>query len=93
MTILKTFAELAGARQLLALSKKKRNYVAVCLKAGDLGLGTCMVGWFNEKKVKQLLDIPSSKRVPLLITVGYRSGEIRKKIRKKLSDIYSVDKY
>jgi nitroreductase len=64
-----------------------------CLKASDLGLGTCMIGWFNEKKVKKLLGIPSSKRIPLLITVGYRAGELRKKSRKKLSDIYTIDKY
>jgi nitroreductase len=64
-----------------------------CLKASDLGLGTCMIGWFNEKKVKQLLGIPSSKRVPLLISAGYRAGELRQKTRKKLSDIYSIDKY
>jgi nitroreductase len=64
-----------------------------CLKATDLGLGTCMVGWFNEKKVGKLLGIPSSKRIPLLITVGYRSGEIRGKIRKNLSEIYSIDRY
>jgi nitroreductase len=61
-----------------------------CLKASDLGLGTCMVGWFNEKKVKKLLGLPSSKRIPLLITVGYRAGELRKKTRKKLSDIHTV---
>jgi nitroreductase len=64
-----------------------------CLKAADLGLGTCMVGWFNEKKVKQLLDIPSSKRIPLLISAGYRVGELRKKTRKPMSDICSIDKY
>jgi nitroreductase len=64
-----------------------------CLKASDLGLGTCMIGWFNEKKVKKMLGIPSSKRIPLLITVGYRAGELRTKTRKKLSDIYSIDKY
>jgi nitroreductase len=64
-----------------------------CLKAADLGLGTCMIGWFNEKKVKKLLGIPSSKRVPLLITVGYRAGELRPKTRKKNDDIYSIDKY
>jgi nitroreductase len=64
-----------------------------CLKASDLGLGTCMIGWFNEKKVKKLLGIPSSKRILLLITVGYRVGDLRKKTRKKLSDIYSIDKY
>jgi nitroreductase len=64
-----------------------------CLKASDLGLGTCMIGWFNEKKVKQLLGIPASKRIPLLITVGYRAGELRPKTRKKINDIYTVDKY
>jgi nitroreductase len=64
-----------------------------CLKAADLGLGTCMIGWFDEKKVRKLLNIPSSKRVPLLITLGYRTGDLREKTRKKLSDIYSIDKY
>jgi nitroreductase len=64
-----------------------------CLKASDLGLGTCMIGWFDEKRVKKLLGIPSSRRAPLLITVGYRDGELRKKARKKLSDIYSIDEY
>jgi nitroreductase len=64
-----------------------------CLKARDLGLGTCMIGWFNEKKVRKLLGIPSSKRIPLLISVGYRDGELRKKTRKNLTDIYSIDRY
>ena len=39
-----------------------------CLQAADIGLGTCMIGWFDEKKIKKLLDIPSSKRIPYLIT-------------------------
>ncbi|MDR2026889.1 MAG: nitroreductase family protein [Prevotellaceae bacterium] len=64
-----------------------------CLKASDLGLGTCMVGWFNEEKVKKLLGVPASKRIPLLITVGYRAGELRTKTRKKFQDICSIDKY
>jgi nitroreductase len=61
-----------------------------CLQASDLGLGTCMVGWFNEKKVKSLLNIPSSKRIPLIITVGYRNAELRTKSRKKLTEICTV---
>jgi nitroreductase len=64
-----------------------------CLKAADLGLGTCMVGWFDEKRVKKLLNIPVSKRIPLLITVGYRAGELRPKIRKDIRTIYSFDRY
>ncbi|MDR3246943.1 MAG: nitroreductase family protein [Prevotellaceae bacterium] len=64
-----------------------------CLQASDLGLGTCMIGWFNEKKVRKLLGVPSSKRIPLLITAGYRAGELREKARKKLTEVYSIDKY
>lgn len=29
-----------------------------CLQAADLGLGTCMIGWFDEKKIQELLHIP-----------------------------------
>ncbi|MFA7082874.1 MAG: nitroreductase family protein, partial [Bacteroidales bacterium] len=42
-----------------------------CLQATELGLGTCILGWFDEKKIKKLLNVPSSKRIPILITLGY----------------------
>jgi nitroreductase len=42
-----------------------------CLQARDLGLGTCMLGWFDERAVKRLLRVPRGKRVELLITLGY----------------------
>ncbi len=41
------------------------------LKATELGLGTCWIGWFREKKVKEILQIPRSVRVTALLTVGY----------------------
>lgn len=42
-----------------------------CLQATDLGLGTCMLGWFNEKGIKKLLNIPTKKTIGLLISIGY----------------------
>ncbi len=42
-----------------------------CLQAAEEGLGTCMLGWFNERKVKKLLGIPRRKRLYLLIATGY----------------------
>lgn len=63
-----------------------------CLQAAELGLGTCIMGWFDEKKVKNLLGI-KNKRVPLLITLGYPAGETRRKIRKSLDDMSSWNKY
>ncbi len=55
-----------------------------CLQAAELGLGTCIIGWFNAKKIKELLKIPESRKIGLLITLGYppEGYKQRKKIRK-----------
>jgi len=56
-----------------------------CLQATAEGLGTCMLGWFNERKVQQLLHIPKTKTVALIITVGYAAaGNTPPKQRKPL---------
>ncbi|TVR42131.1 MAG: NAD(P)H nitroreductase [Bacteroidia bacterium] len=65
-----------------------------CLQAAELGLGSCMIGWFEEKTVKELLNIPTKKRVPLLITLGYPAKDTtRKKIRKQPKEVYTFNKY
>ncbi len=63
-----------------------------CLQAADLGLGTCIMGWFNEKKVRKMLGI-GRKRVPLLLTLGYPASETRNKIRKPVEEMCSWNKY
>jgi nitroreductase len=66
----------------------------LCLQAAEEGLGTCMLGWFNEKGVKKLLNIPQSKRVELIITVGYpESIQIRLKKRKPIDQIKNYNSY
>jgi nitroreductase len=65
----------------------------ICLQACAEGLGSCMLGWFDEKLVKKLLSIPSSKRVELLITIGYPAREVREKRRKPNGEIMSYNKY
>lgn len=64
-----------------------------CVQATDLGLGTCIVGWFDEKKVKKLLNISLGKRVPLLITIGYPASNTRIKKRNPIEDMTSWNKY
>ena len=65
-----------------------------CLQATAEGLGTCIMGWFNEKKVKELLHIPKSKRAELIIALGYQSSQnLRSKVRKRLEDICCYNKY
>lgn len=66
-----------------------------CLQAAEEGLGTCMLGWFNEKPIKELLKIPKEKRIGLLITLGYAPDDyrLREKIRKKPEEMISFNFY
>ncbi len=45
------------------------------LEAEDLGLGTCWIGWFSERAVKSILNIPKHKKIDILIALGYYDGE------------------
>lgn len=45
------------------------------LQADELGLGTCWIGWFNERAVKSTLNIPKSKKVDILLALGYYDEE------------------
>ena len=66
-----------------------------CLQATELGLGTCLIGWFDEKKVKDILNIPDKKRVALVITVGYppEDYKLREKKRKEKSKMCLYNSY
>lgn len=63
------------------------------LQAAELGIGSCFLGWFNERAVKKALNIPGHKKVDLLISLGYYEGIDRPKSRNALNDIYSYNKY
>ena len=64
-----------------------------CLQAAELGLGTCIMGWFDEKRVKKILGVPRSRRVQLLIAVGHPDAPNRQKVRKPLDEISSWNSY
>jgi nitroreductase len=66
-----------------------------CLQAAGLGLGTCMIGWFDEKRIKKLLHIPRTTRIGLVITLGYAAEgyQLRKKVRKDASVMSSFNGY
>ena len=67
----------------------------ICLQAAEIGLGSCMLGWFDEKAVKELLKVPENKNIPLLITLGYVPVDYkhRKKIRKSMDKIVKYNSY
>lgn len=66
-----------------------------CLQATEEGLGTCMLGWFNERAIKNLLSIPKNKRIGLLITLGYAPEDypVREKRRKSIDEAVGFNKY
>ena len=65
----------------------------ICLQAEAEGIGSCIIGWFDEKTIRKLLSIPKSKRVELLITLGYSLSEKREKRRKVAEETVSYNKY
>lgn len=82
---------------------KRKNYSLMdigiaaehfCLQAVEEGLGSCMLGWFNEKPVRKLLSIPRGRRVELIISVGYSADEkIGTKVRKSFEEITCYNEY
>lgn len=65
----------------------------ISLAAEAEGLGSCILGWFDEKELKQLAGIPASKRLLLDIVIGYPAKEKRKKIRKPKEKVISYNRY
>ena len=65
-----------------------------CLQAVEEGLGTCMIGWFNEKAVRRILGIPQGRRIPLVITLGYPAKSyVRAKVRKSIDETRTYNRY
>ncbi len=58
-------------------------------EAAVQGLGTCILGWFDDEKVRQACNLDSPVR--LVITLGYPTEDdpLRQKRRKDLSELVS----
>ncbi len=65
----------------------------ITLAATAEGLGSCILGWFDEKAVRKLLNIPDKKRVILDIVLGYSTQPLREKKRKSPDEVISYNKY
>ncbi len=60
-----------------------------CLAAHEKGLGTCIMGIFDEKLVAEKIALPEGQRVAALIVIGYPEGEVAAPPRKATEDILS----
>jgi len=61
------------------------------LQAEEEGIGTCWLGWFNEKAVKKILRIPKRKKVDIIISMGY--AESRERIEKEKKSLDKIRRF
>jgi hypothetical protein len=54
-----------------------------------------MLGWFDEKAVKKLINVPSGMTIPLLITLGHTPDgyRTRNKSRKAFEKVVRYNSY
>ena len=57
------------------------------LRAQELGLGTCYVGWIKKEEIKAVLNIPQHYKVPYVITLGYPAESPEQRSRKNIDEI------
>jgi len=64
------------------------------LQARELGIGSCWIGWFDEKALKEELRLPKNKKLDIVIALGYSAEDkVTPKARKSLEEISSFNKY
>jgi len=57
------------------------------LRATELDLGTCYIGWLKAEKLKEMLKIPKHNIIPYIITMGYPAENPEPRPRKSLDEI------
>ena len=56
-------------------------------EAAAQGLGTCILGWLDDEKIRSLCGL--SRPVRLVVTLGYAADTPREKKRKKMDELVS----
>lgn len=66
------------------------------LQAAELGIGSCWIGWFDEKELKKVLNVPKRKRIDVIISLGYLKPSettLKPKPRKEIPEILSYNRF
>jgi nitroreductase len=63
------------------------------LAAQSLGLGTVYIGWFNEAKVSQVLEIPEGTCIVAMTPLGYPDQQRDPTPRKELGEIVFHERF
>jgi nitroreductase len=63
------------------------------IAAWALGIGSCWIGAFDEKKVKESLKIPDKWKVVALLTLGYPAEQPKLREKKPLEELFSFNTF
>ena len=60
----------------------------LCYAAQAEGLASCIIGWFDEKKIRAFAGLEDSSRVTLVVCVGYAQADdpLREKSRRPVEE-------
>jgi nitroreductase len=65
----------------------------IVLQAVEIGLGTCWVRWYEDNKIKEILDIPEHVEVMALLPIGVPDEDPSQRPRQKLDQLVYGEKY
>ncbi len=66
----------------------------LCYAARDKGLGSCIIGVFDEEKLKSILNIPEDIVIRAIITLGHPAADgTRDKRRKPAEEVISYNSW
>lgn len=65
----------------------------MALAAVAEGLGTCWIGAFSQKEIKQVLKIPQNYQVVALMPLGFPADKAGSKTRKNLEEIVCYEDF
>jgi nitroreductase len=63
------------------------------IAAWALGVGSCWIGAFDEKKVKESLKIPDKWKVVALLTIGYPAEQPKPRKKKPIEELFSFNTF
>ena len=58
-----------------------------CLAAYEKGVGTVIMGIFDEKKIAEIVHIPEGEKIAAVIPMGYSAGPVKTPARKEVDEI------
>ena len=58
-----------------------------CLAAHEKGLGTCIMGIFDEKKIAEAISLPEGQKIGAVVAIGYPAEEPQAPARKDVEQL------